>query len=126
VRSRGRRFESHHRPDISRLHPGVDGVSDTVTVRSLVGRFLEHPRVFYFRAGGAERFYLGSADWMTRNLDNRVEAVTPVEDPDLQARLRAVLRLTLQDTRRAWELAADGTTPGTGRATTRSSTPTRG
>ena len=95
--------------DICRLRPRVDGVGDTVTVRSLTGRFLEHSQVFYFLAGGAERFYLGSADWMTRNLDNRVEAVTPVEDPDLQARLRAVLRLNLQDTRRACELAADGT-----------------
>ncbi|PSQ33835.1 polyphosphate kinase 1 [Halobacteriales archaeon SW_12_69_24] len=95
--------------DICRLRPGIAGVSDTITVRSLVGRFLEHSRVFYFRAGGDERFYLGSADWMTRNLDNRVEAVTPVADPDLRARLRAVLRLNLRDNRRAWELAADGT-----------------
>ena len=95
--------------DICRLRPGVNGLSESITVRSIVGRFLEHSRVFYFRDAGEGRFYTGSADWMTRNLDNRVEAVTPVEDPDLQARLRAVLRLNLQDNRRAWELAADGT-----------------
>ena len=69
--------------EIWRLRPGVDGVSGTITVRSLVGR-LEHSRVFYFRAGGDSRFYLASAGWMIRNLDNRVETVTPVEDPELQ------------------------------------------
>ena len=94
--------------DICRLRPGVDGVSETVTVRSIVGRFLEHSRVFYFRNAGDERFYIGSADWMERNLDSRVEAVTPVEDETLQERLRAVLRLNLGDNRRAWEMDADG------------------
>ena len=94
--------------DICRLRPGVDGLSETVTVRSIVGRFLEHSRVFYFRNGGEERFFIGSADWMSRNLDNRVEAVTPVEDADLRERLRAVLRLNLQDNRRAWEMHPDG------------------
>ena len=94
--------------DICRLRPGVDGLSETVTVRSIVGRFLEHSRVFYFRNGGEERFFIGSADWMSRNLDNRVEAVTPVEDADLRERLRAVLRLNLRDNRRAWEMHPDG------------------
>jgi len=94
--------------DICRLRPGLEGVSETVTVRSIVGRFLEHSRVFYFRNAGDERFYIGSADWMERNLDNRVEAVTPVEDDGLRERLRAVLRLNLQDNRRAWEMDADG------------------
>ncbi|WP_254838658.1 polyphosphate kinase 1 [Natronomonas marina] len=94
--------------DICRLRPGVEGVSETVTVRSIVGRFLEHSRVFYFENAGDERFYIGSADWMERNLDNRVEAVTPVEDDDLRERLRAILRLNLQDNRRAWEMAPDG------------------
>jgi len=94
--------------DICRLRPGVEGASENITIRSIVGRFLEHSRVFYFRDGGAEQFYLGSADWMTRNLDNRVEAVTPVEDSALQDRLRALLRLNLQDNRRAWEMQPDG------------------
>ena len=94
--------------DICRLRPGVDGLSESITVRSIVGRFLEHSRVFYFRDAGEGRFYTGSADWMTRNLDNRVEAVTPVEDPDLQERLRTVLRLNLRDNRRAWEMHPDG------------------
>ena len=94
--------------DICRLRPGVDGLSESVTVRSIVGRFLEHSRVFYVRNAGEDRFYIGSADWMTRNLDNRVEAVTPVEDPDLQERLRTVLRLNLRDNRRAWEMHPDG------------------
>jgi len=94
--------------DICRLRPGVQGVSENVSVRSIVGRFLEHSRVFYFRHGGDEQFYIGSADWMTRNLDNRVEAVTPVEDEELQERLRGVIRLNLRDNRRAWEMQPDG------------------
>jgi polyphosphate kinase len=95
--------------DICRLRPGIEGLSETITVRSIVGRFLEHSRIVYFHAGGTERFYLGSADWMTRNLDNRVEAVAPVPEPALRERLRAVLQVNLADNRRAWELAADGT-----------------
>ena len=94
--------------DICRLRPGLAGVSETVTVRSIIGRFLEHSRVFYFENAGDERFYIGSADWMERNLDSRVEAVTPVEDETLQERLRAVLRSNLGDNRRAWEMDADG------------------
>jgi polyphosphate kinase len=94
--------------DICRLRPGVPDVSENIRVRSLVGRFLEHSRVFYFQNAGQERFYLGSADWMARNLDNRVEAVTPVTDETLRMRLRAILRLNLADNRRAWEMDADG------------------
>jgi len=94
--------------DICRLRPGVDGLSESVTVRSIVGRFLEHSRVFYFRNAGEERLYTGSADWMTRNLDSRVEAVVPVEDADLRERLCTVLRLNLRDNRRAWEMHPDG------------------
>jgi polyphosphate kinase len=93
---------------ICRLRPGIEGVSDTITVRSVVGRFLEHSRIFYFGNAGAPEFYVGSADWMTRNLDRRVEAVAPIEDPDLQDELRVVLRTMLADNRRAWEMAADG------------------
>ena len=113
--------------DICRLRPGVEGVSETVDVYSIVGRFLEHSRVFYFENGTAvdeegtrsdagPEYYIGSADWMTRNLDRRVEAVTPVEDPALRDQLRFVLDLALADNRRVWEMHSDGSytqrTPG--------------
>jgi polyphosphate kinase len=94
--------------DICRLRPGLAGISDRITVRSIVNRFLEHSRIFYFRDGGAKRYYLGSADWMERNLDNRVEAVTPIYDSTLQARLDHILELCLTDNYKAWDLAPDG------------------
>jgi polyphosphate kinase len=93
---------------ICRLRPGIEGLSGNVTVRSVVGRFLEHSRVFRFENAGDPEFYLGSADWMTRNLDRRVEVVTPVEDPDHRAELGAVLDTLLRDNRRAWRMDADG------------------
>jgi polyphosphate kinase len=86
----------------------VPGVSDTVRVRSIVGRFLEHSRIFYFRAGGAEEVYLGSADWMQRNLDRRIETVFPVEDPRLKRKALDILELLLRDNVRARELDAVG------------------
>ncbi|PCR90431.1 polyphosphate kinase 1 [Natrinema ejinorense] len=95
--------------DICRLRPGLEGVSDTVDVYSVVGRFLEHSRIFHFHAGGDERYYIGSADWMTRNLDNRVEAVAPIEDPRLQRRLEAILETLLSDDRNRWVMRSDGT-----------------
>jgi polyphosphate kinase len=91
------------------LRPKVEGISDRIHVISIVGRFLEHSRLFYFANGGDERFYLGSADWMPRNLDRRVEAVVPVEDPALHPRLRALLNTCLADNRQAWDLNPDGT-----------------
>jgi polyphosphate kinase len=91
------------------LRPGVPGVSDNIRVVSLVGRFLEHSRVSYFANGGVEEFYIGSADWMQRNFDRRVEAVAPVEDAALHVRLRSLLRTCLEDNRQAWDLSADGT-----------------
>ncbi|CAA9304970.1 MAG: Polyphosphate kinase [uncultured Gemmatimonadaceae bacterium] len=91
------------------LRPGVPGVSETIRVTSIVGRFLEHSRIWYFANGGADEYYVGSADWMPRNLDRRVEAVAPVEDPVLHVRLRALLDTCLADNRQAWELGADGT-----------------
>jgi polyphosphate kinase len=83
-------------------------VSETVDVSSVVGRFLEHSRVFYFHNGGDSEYYIGSADWMTRNLDRRVEAVTPVEDPDLREELQFVLDAAREDNRKRWVMDADG------------------
>ncbi|HEX2324349.1 MAG TPA: polyphosphate kinase 1 [Chloroflexota bacterium] len=91
------------------LRPGVPGLSDNIRVISVVGRFLEHHRIYYFRNGGDEEIYLGSADLMPRNLDRRVEAVFPVEDEGWRTYLRDdVLGLYLRDTVRAHELQADG------------------
>ena len=89
------------------LVPGIPGTSETIRVRSIVGRYLEHSRILYFRNAGEERYFIGSADMMERNLDRRVEVIAPVDDPALQARLREVLRVMLADDRRAWELGAD-------------------
>jgi len=94
---------------ICRLRPGIPGQSGTIRVRSIVGRFLEHARVFYFHNGGEPEFYLGSADWMRRNLEFRVETVVPVEDAALQAEIKAILDLQLADNVQAWELNPDGT-----------------
>ncbi|OAQ54496.1 polyphosphate kinase [Natrinema mahii] len=95
--------------DICRLRPGLEGISETIDVYSVVGRFLEHSRIFYFRAGGEDRYYIGSADWMTRNLDNRVEAVTPIEEPRLRRRLETILETLLDDDRNRWVMRSDGT-----------------
>ncbi|MCT7956388.1 polyphosphate kinase 1 [Laspinema palackyanum] len=90
------------------LRPGVANVSENIRVLSIVGRFLEHSRIFYFYNGGAEEVYIGSADWMPRNLNRRVEAITPVEDPDLAKDLQEILGIMLADNRQAWELQPDG------------------
>ncbi len=93
------------------LRPGVPGLSEHIRVRSIVGRFLEHSRIFYFANGwGPEQaaWYIGSADLMPRNLDKRVEAVVPVEATELQARLQEVLDVNLADDRLAWVLGPDG------------------
>jgi len=90
------------------LRPGVEGVSDNIRVISIVGSLLEHSRIFYFHNNGKEEVYLGSADWMRRNLDRRVEAVTPVEDPNLCKDLQEILGVMLADNRQAWELQTDG------------------
>ncbi len=93
------------------LRPGVPNLSDNIRVRSIVGRYLEHSRIFAF--GGGEngkptRYLIGSADMMQRNLDKRIEVVVPVEAPDLQARLREILEVDLADDTLAWELDGDG------------------
>ncbi len=91
------------------LRPGVTGVSERIRVVSIVGRFLEHSRLFYFANDGDEQFYFGSPDWMPRNFDRRVEAVAPVDDTTLYPRLHSLLATCLADNRQAWDLAADGT-----------------
>src|SRR5688500_166105 len=90
------------------LMPGVEGVSDTITVRSVVGRFLEHSRIYAFHRGDDSRYYIGSADLMPRNLDDRVELLAPVDDPALCAELEDTLERCLSDDRFSWELQSDG------------------
>jgi polyphosphate kinase len=91
------------------LRPGVAGLSENIKVRSIVGRYLEHSRIFAFGAAPRPtRWYIGSADVMPRNLDRRIEVVAPVETPDLQARLQEIVDLALADDTNAWELGPDG------------------
>jgi polyphosphate kinase len=90
------------------LIPGIPGVSETINVVSVVGRFLEHSRIYSFHRGDEHRYYIGSADLMPRNLDKRVELLTPVDDPELQAELDDTLERCLADDTFAWTLAADG------------------
>jgi polyphosphate kinase len=101
---------------ICRLRPGVPGLSDNIRVVSVVGRFLEHSRIFAFERNGSTRVFIGSADLMPRNLDNRVELVTPVDDPALRDELLDTLERCLADDTNAWELGDDGVwerrTPG--------------
>ena len=100
------------------LRPGIAGISDHIRVISIVGRFLEHSRIFYFANAGDEEIYFGSADWMPRNFDRRVEVVTPVEDRRLHPRISSLLETLLADNRQAWDLGPDGTyvqrKPGSG------------
>ena len=92
------------------LRTGVPGVSDHITVRSIVGRFLEHSRIFYFENGCRPEVYVGSADWMPRNFFRRIELVFPIEDGVLRERLkREVLDVQLADTAKARLLQTDGT-----------------
>ena len=90
------------------LRPGLAGISENIRVISIIGRYLEHSRIFYFHNRGQEEVYIGSADWMTRNLDRRVEAVVPVEDPEIIKDLQEILGVMLADNRQAWELQSDG------------------
>jgi len=94
--------------DTCRLRPGIQGLSENVRVVSIVGRFLEHTRVYYFRNGGDEEYYIGSADPMKRNLQSRVEVLVPVEAPRLRAQIRQLLDYQVSDERGAWEMRADG------------------
>jgi polyphosphate kinase len=94
--------------DTCRLRPQLHQLSENVRVVSIVGRFLEHGRIYYFRNGGDEEYLIGSADTMTRNLESRVEVVVPVEDPQLRKELRTVLDCQLKANRCQWEMRADG------------------
>jgi polyphosphate kinase len=90
------------------LRPGLQGISETIRVISIVGRYLEHSRIFYFHNNDQPDLFIGSADWMPRNLNRRVEAITPVEDAILIKRLTEMLNLFLSDNRQTWELQSDG------------------
>ena len=90
------------------LRPGLPEVSDNIRVTSIIGRYLEHSRIFYFNNNGNEEMYIGSADWMTRNLSRRVEAVTPIESPEILSDLQEILGVMLADNRKAWDLKSDG------------------
>lgn len=94
--------------DTCRLRPGIKGLSDNIRVFSIVGRFLEHSRIYYFKNDGAEEYYIGSADLMSRNLESRVEVCTPVELPFNQKLLREILDLQLANCCNSWEMQSDG------------------
>ena len=91
------------------LKPGVPGLSENIRVRSIIGRFLEHHRIYYFLAQGEEQVYLSSADWMDRNLYRRVEVAFPILDPEIKARvIREGLEILLQDNASAWIMQSNG------------------
>jgi len=90
------------------LRPGIEGVSDNIRVSSVIGRFLEPSRLFWFANGGAAEMYIGSADWMGRNLDRRVEAVVPIEDANLHEKLLRLINAYLADNCTAWDMQSDG------------------
>jgi polyphosphate kinase len=94
--------------DTCRLRPGVPGLSETIRVVSVIGRFLEHARIYYFRNGGEEEYLIGSADCMKRNLESRVEVVVPIEEPALRAELRAMLDAQLAPGHGSWAMQPDG------------------
>jgi polyphosphate kinase len=94
--------------DTCRIRPGIEGLSENIRVISVLGQFLEHARIYFFRNAGDEEYWIGSADAMRRNLKNRVELLAPVEDPALQQTLRSILDTQLADRRLTWEMRSDG------------------
>jgi polyphosphate kinase len=94
--------------DTCRLRAGIPGLTENVRVISVVGRFLEHSRIYYFKNAGEEEYYIGSADLMTRNLESRVEVVAPVEDVKLRQELRLILDVQLSSNKHVWEMQSDG------------------
>ncbi len=105
----------------TRLRPGVPGYSENIRVRSIIGRFLEHSRIFYFHNNGDEEVFIGSADWMRRNLDDRVEVMVPIHDKRARKRLIRSLSFCMEDNRQSWDLQSDGryllTSPEPGKPT---------
>ena len=93
---------------ICALRPGVPGVSETIKVYSIIGRFLEHSRVYWFHNNGEDEIYAASADWMTRNLLNRVETCFPIEDEKLIERVKSEMSLYLSDNCQSWEMDSEG------------------
>jgi polyphosphate kinase len=94
--------------DTCRIRPGIPGLSENVSVISIVGRFLEHARIYYFHNGGDEEYFIGSADLMTRNLESRVEVLVPIEHESLRRQLHIILEAQLSDHRSAWDMQSDG------------------
>ena len=94
--------------DTCRLRPGIPGLSENIRIISIVGRFLEHARIYYFRNSGREEYFIGSADAMQRNLESRVEILVPVEGQTLRRELRRIFDIQLADRRSAWEMQSDG------------------
>jgi polyphosphate kinase len=90
------------------LRPGLPIVSENIRVISIIGRFLEHSRIYYFHNDGDAKVLIGSADWMARNLDRRVEVITPIEDPEISKDLQEILGIMLADNRQAWDMQSDG------------------
>ena len=94
--------------DTCRMRTGIPGLSENVRIISVVGRFLEHARIYFFHNGGNEEFYIGSADLMTRNLESRVEVVAPVDDDKLRQELRLILDVQLSSKKHVWSMQPDG------------------
>ena len=94
--------------DTCRLRPGLPGLTENTQVIGVVGRFLEHARIYYFHNGGKEEYFIGSADLMKRNLESRVEVVTPVEDSKLRQELRLIIDVQLSSRKNVWDMQADG------------------
>jgi len=90
------------------LVPGINGLSDNIRIISIVGRFLEHSRIYIFANGGDEKVYLSSADWMTRNLNRRIEIMFPVECKNIKNRILAIMQLYFRDNVKAWRLTTHG------------------
>ena len=95
--------------DTCRLIPGLPGLSENITVISVIGQFLEHARIYHFRNGGHDEYFIGSADLMRRNLESRVEVITPIEDKAHQSELNHMLKIQLKDMRNVWDMQSDGT-----------------
>ncbi len=90
------------------LRPGIPGISENIRVISIIGRFLEHGRVYHFRNGGNDEYFIGSADCMMRNLESRVETLVPIEDPKLILELDKIITIQVNDRRSAWDMQSDG------------------